>query len=126
MWDKDPVSFIDDVVLKDGSKLIKDIATDFNNALNDKSPVDTSRFVSNWNVSLDQEDTSYSESKKIGRGAARAQGASVIGGMKPKKLHTVYFTNVTPYGVYLNAGYSAQSPNGIVYPVFSAISMFYR
>lgn len=125
MWST-PLDKFADLVIQDTNEIVKNAATDFNNALNDKSPVDTSRFVSNWNISLDQEDTSYSEGKKLGRGAARAQGARVINGIRGNKLHTVYITNVTPYGVYLNAGYSAQSPNGIMYPVFSAISMWYR
>lgn len=126
MWDKDPVSFIDDVVLKDGAKHIKNIAKDMYSGLNDKTAVDTSRATSNWNVSLDSYDWSYDEGKKLGRGGARAKGLGEINAMPDDRLFSVYLCNPTPYIKYLNAGYSLQSPNGIVYPVFMGVSMWYR
>ena len=105
---------------------VKDIGTDFNASLVYKMPVDTSRAVSNLNVSLDSPNWTFVEGKMIGRSAAMAQGMSVISGMPTDKLHSLYFTSAVPYMKYLEKGHSKFAPNGVFTVSFLAISMFYR
>lgn len=126
MWDKDPVSFIDDVVLKDGSKLVKDIATDMANGIYDLSPVDTSEFISNTNITMGEPDYSHNPAKRLGRGGARAQGMSVINSLPDDRLFTVAIANGTPHGKYLEWGRSRQAPNGVYLVTYMAVSMWYR
>lgn len=126
MWDKDPVSFIDDVVLKDGSKLIKDIATDMANGVIDLAPIDTTNYVGNTNVSLGAPDYSYVEGKTIGRGGAKANAMSAIDSLPDDRLFTVAIANGTPYGKYLEWGRSRQAPNGVYLVTYMAVSMWYR
>ncbi|MCC3344861.1 hypothetical protein [Psychrobacter sanguinis] len=125
MWST-PLDKFADLVIQDTNEIVKNAATDMVNGLADKAPVDTSRFLSNLNVSLNSEDTSYDEHKKVGRGAARANGLRVLSGIKGNQLYSVFLTDMTPYGVYLEAGYSSQAVNGVFYPVFMGVSMWYR
>ena len=126
MWDKDPVSFIDDVVMKDGSQLIKDISTDMLNGLVDKMPVDTSRAVSNVSVSLDSPDYSVDEFRFIGRAGARSSGMSTINSIGDKEMPTVYLQDNLYYVQYLEKGHSGFAPSGVFLPTFLAVSMWYR
>lgn len=125
MWDKSPVLFAD-VVEKAAVKRVKDIAADMLTAVVDKSPVDTSRFVSNHTVSLDVPDWSHDDKKFVGRSGALAQGMAVINGMPVDKLHSVHLTNTIRYSKYLEKGHSNFAPNGVYLPSFLAIAMFYR
>lgn len=63
MWDKSPSLFAD-VVEKAAVKKVIDIGTDFNNALVNKMPVDTSQAVSNINLSLDAPNWTFVEVKR--------------------------------------------------------------
>lgn len=125
MWDKSPVLFAD-VVEKAAVKRVKDIATDMHTALVDKSPVDSSRYVSNHKVSLDTPDWSHDDNKFVGRSGALAQGMAVINGMPVDRLHSVHLTNTIKYSKYLEKGHSSFAPNGVYLPVFLGVSMFYR
>lgn len=126
MWDKDPVSLIDDVVLKDGAKHIKNIATDMANGIYDLSPVDTSEFISNTNITIGEPDYSHNPAKRLGRGGARAQGMSVINSLPDDRLFSLSIANGTPHGKYLEGGWSKQAPNGVYTVTFLAVSMWYR
>lgn len=126
MWDKDPVSFIDDVVLKDGSQLIKDISTDMLNGLVAKMPIDTGRLIGNINVSLDNYDWSYNLNDFGTRGSTRAKGSSVIEGIGDKEMPSVFLTNSVYYMKYIEGGHSGFAPTGVFEPTFAAISMWYR
>ncbi|OOR87282.1 hypothetical protein B0181_10555 [Moraxella caviae] len=123
MWDKDPVLFAD-VVAADVTQRVKNIGTDMLTAIVQKSPVDTSRFVSNTNVSINQADDGFDVHKRLGRSAAMAQGLNTINSLSSPA--TIYITNTTHYGKYLELGRSSQSPNGVYHPVFVAISAMYR
>jgi len=130
MWDKDPASFIDDVVLKDGAKHIKNIATDMLNGVVDIAAIDTTNFVGNTNVNIGYPSHVYAEGKTIGRAGARAAGQAVINKLGDKEMKNIYITNMTPYGQYLEGlhgkPHSRQSPNGIFRITFEAVSMWYR
>ena len=126
MWDKDPVSFIDDVVLKDGSKLIKDISTDMLNGVVNLSPIDTSRYISNHIVSFNSPDYGFDEGKKLGRAGSRAEGMAKISGISDKEMPTVFIQTNVPYSKYLEWGRSNQAPNGVYRITFEAVSMWYR
>lgn len=125
MWDKSPVLFAD-VVEVAAVKRVIDIGTDFNNALVNKMPVDTSLAVSNINLSLDAPNWTFVEGKTIGRSGAMAEGMTFIRAMPKDKLHSLYFTSAVPYMPYLEKGWSMQAPNGVFDVSFLAISMFYR
>ena len=121
-WD---LSYIGKKVEEEAVRLVKDIATDMATNLVYKSHEDTSRFLSNTNASMDEPNESGDENKVLGRSGSIAQCTRAINAMPNDKLHSVYITNHVKYGVYLEAGYSAQSPNGVFYPVFVAVSSMY-
>lgn len=125
MWDKSPSLFAD-VVERAAVKRSKDIATDMLTAVVDKMPIDTTRAVSNINVSLDNADFTYVENKYVGRGGALASGLGVINRMPNDKLHSVHISDSTPYLKYLEGGSSRQAPNGVFLVSFLGVSAWYR
>ena len=122
MWDKPPTLFAD-VVEKDTINHVKTIGKDIISSLVDQSPVDTSNFVSNHNVSLDTPDWSYSE-KMLGDRGSESQGLAVINSVN--KLQDLWFTNATPYGEELEDGKSRQAPTGVYLPVFMFTAQMYK
>lgn len=129
MWDKSPVLFAD-VVEKVAVKRVKDIATDMLTAVVDRSAIDTTNFVGNTNVSLDNANFSYVEGKTIGRSGALANGMSIINAVPPDKLHSLFICNATPYAKYLEFTEryrgSSQSPQGTYRISFAGVSAWYR
>jgi len=76
------------------------------------SPVDTGRFRGNWQYGADTINTSTgSADDKSGRTALNRIQAG-IRGWKPGQ--TIWLTNSLPYGPRLEAGWSKQSPAGMV------------
>jgi len=76
------------------------------------SPVDTGRFRGNWQYGADTINTSTGGADdKSGRTALNRIQAG-IRGWKPGQ--TIWLTNSLPYGPRLEAGWSKQSPAGMV------------
>lgn len=76
------------------------------------SPVDTGRFRGNWQYGADTINTSTGGADdKSGRTALNRIQAG-IRGWKPGQ--TIWLTNSLPYGPRLEAGWSKQSPSGMV------------
>lgn len=123
MWDKSPTLFATEVE-KVAVSHVKKVGQDMIGSLVDVSPVDSSRFVSNNNVSIGQPDWSYNENKLLGERGSEAEGLSKIASLN--NLQDLWFTNATPYGGELEGGKSAQAPTGVYLPVFLAVHQWYR
>ena len=123
MWDKKPTLFAD-VVEKDAVKHVKTIGRDIISSLVDQSPVDTTQFVSNHNVSMDNPNWSHSENKLLGDRGSESEGLATIASMN--KLQDLWFTNATPYGEELEDGKSGQAPIGVYLPVFLFTAQMYK
>ena len=74
-----------------------------------KSPVDTGRFRSNWNVTASVPSFTYSESTNASRADSETLKALTlpVGGV-------VYLSNGLPYANRLEYGYSNQAPSGMI------------
>lgn len=74
-----------------------------------KSPVDTGRFRSNWNVSVAAPDFTFTDSTNSNRGLTEAARALTlpVGGV-------VFISNGLPYANRLEYGYSKQAPQGMI------------
>lgn len=125
MWDKKPSDFAD-LVTKDTVNLVQKISKDMIGSLVDLSPVDTTQFVSNHNVSLDAPNWSHNENKLLGDRGSESIGMATIAAMPTNALRDVWFTNATPYGGELEDGKSRQSPSGIYTPAFLAVAQWYK
>lgn len=125
MWDKAPTLFADkaeEVAVRHVKKIGRDVIS----SLVDISPIDTSQFVSNHNVSVDAPNWSHNENKLLGDRGSEAEGLGVIASMSNSKLHDLWFTNATPYGGELEAGKSRQAGTGVYTPVFLFTVQMYR
>lgn len=92
-WD---LSYITKQVEEQAVEHVRDIATDISAVIGRKSPVRTSRLVSNNNISTIMPDDYFDEERKLGRAGAiqaMAEEASQI-----QTLTDVWITNETPYG----------------------------
>lgn len=85
------------------------------------TPVDTSKALSNWQVTLDNPATTYigPHSPGFNGSTYRASAAETIARAKAvltakKPGQPIYITNNAPYIVRLNDGYSGQAPAGFV------------
>lgn len=126
MWDKSPVLFAE-LVEKDAVEHVKKISKDMIGSLVDLSPIDTTQFVSNHNVSLDAPNWSHDANKLLGTRGSESIGMATIAAMPNNKLHDVWFTNATPYGGELESGQkSRQAPNGVYTPAFLAVAQWYK
>jgi len=83
------------------------------------SPVDTSLFVSNWQVTLDGKPMTYRPAYFYGElgstrgasvGAMLADGEAVLATKKPGQR--IYISNVLPYAHVLDTGHAKQGPIG--------------
>jgi hypothetical protein len=75
----------------------------------DRSPVDTSRFQSNWNYSLETPDIFFGDGKR------GVRVVNDIADIPTKAAGFVHFiTNSAPYGPALERGHSKQAPQGMV------------
>lgn len=74
-----------------------------------KSPVDTGRFRSNWNVSIAAPDFTFTDSANQARANAEVSKALSlpVGGV-------VFLSNGLPYANRLEYGYSQQAPAGMI------------
>lgn len=122
-WDKSPALFAD-LLTQDTVKHTQRISRDMLKAIVQKSPIDTTRFVSNTLVSFDVPDYSYEKDKFVGRAGALREGMTAINAMS--KIQTVYIQDNTPYGKYLEAGRSIQAVQGVYRVSFIGIATWYR
>ena len=99
-------------------------------AVVDKSPIDTTNFVGNTNVSMDAPNFTYVEGKTIGRTGAMSAGMKFIRALPTDKLHSIYISNSTPYAKYLEFTEtyrgSMQAPSGVYRVSFMGVSAWYR
>lgn len=124
MWDKKPTLFAD-VVEKDAVKHVKTIGRDIISSLVDQSPIDTTQFVSNHNVSTDNPNWSHNPNKLLGERGSESEGLATIASVT--KLQDLWFTNATPYGGELEFDFkSAQAPAGVYLPVFLFTAQMYK
>lgn len=128
-WSKPPTLFTG-VIIGDVVKRQKDICTDLLVAINDHSPVDTSRFASNNRVSVGERGSTFDENDFSGKSAALSREISKIKNLPTNKLQNVWVYNDTPYGIYLEdtARYrgSPQSPNGVYLVSFLGVATWHK
>lgn len=125
MWDIKPSAFTK-MIEKDACKKVLDISIDMGSGLCNLAPVDTSRFVSNMNVSFNAPDSSFDEDKMLGSGGALAATLQSVSKLSKTKLQDVYFTNVTPYGGELEKGRSVQAPDGVFLVTFLGVAAAHK
>lgn len=96
----------------DVRKAVVRLATQGLAGVQQKSPVDTGQFRSNWLVSIATPDPSVIE----GPGAALAQkSAGALASYAAREgFPVIYLQNNLPYATRLEDGYSKQAPNGMV------------
>lgn len=87
----------------------------------DFTPVDTSKAVSNWQISLNTPSSDEIEAHAPGKGGSTevqsARTAYDLGKAKLSKAKPgdiIYISNLAKYIVYLNRGTSSQAPAGFV------------
>jgi len=125
MWNKSPTLFAASVE-KVAVNHVKKIGRDMIGSLVDLSPIDTTQYVSNHNVSMDVPNWSHSEFKLLGERGSEAEGMASIAALPTTKLHDVWFTNATPYGNELEGAKSAQAPMGVYRPAFLGVAQWYK
>jgi hypothetical protein len=88
------------------------VCLDLFTSLVKKSPVDTGRFRSNWQIGVNAINllTDESTDKSGGQATLRAFAAMA----EVKAGGTVYLTNSLPYAISLEYGWSKQAPQGMV------------
>ena len=100
------------VIKRAGDKadsLVRKVVLDLGNSLIMRSPVDTGRFRSNWQlgvVNVNGDTSSAPGSDAHGRMAMMLQGWTAN--------QTIYITNSLPYAQRLEYGWSKQAPQGMV------------
>ena len=114
---------LQDKLQKEASLTAGDLADAILHDLAYKTPVDTSRALSNWQVSLnaglapsDEKDPHFPGKWGSTKGASAL--ATVLAGQAKLQLkkagETIYLSNVVSYIVRLNQGASRQAPAGFV------------
>lgn len=124
MWDNSLADFEEDII-QDLNAARIDISIDMLDALVNLAPVDTSRYVSNMNVSIDVPDDSFNEAARLGRAGARARGMAQLPRKYGKVLQNTYITNATPYGADLEQGSSPQARSGVFTVAFLGVATKY-
>lgn len=76
------------------------------------SPVDTGRFVGNWQIGLGVIPSGVLEVKQADRNYQAAYGHSILD--KAKAGGVIYIANNLPYALPLEYGHSQQAPHGMV------------
>ena len=100
-----------------------DVGKDVLRALTNTAPVDTSRFVSNMNVSLNAPNESHDDNKFIGPSGSYAAGVQVLAAAPKNYLYDIHFVNTISYGEDLEIHRpSPKAADGTFRPSFVAIS----
>lgn len=117
-WD---LSHITKQVEEQAVEHAQDIALEMYREINELAPIDTSRYVSNWYITVGQPADNYNPERQIGREAAYLDGGrdEVLA---MKRLDDIWLQNETPYGGDLELGNSRQAPEGVVRVVFPAVA----
>ena len=113
------------VVTMLGVSVAKSAGLDFTLGMINIAPVDTSRYVSNMNVSFDVPDYSHDNMKFIGTAGARAQTIAKFGVMRPNVLQDVYITNTISYASDIEARTFAPNGVGVFNATFLATAFYY-
>lgn len=101
--------------------VFRKIALDMFSRVIQKSPVDTGRFKSNWQVAIGSAPTGTLGGTSTGLSSKLAEvtitgvtdnGGSVIDGLRAGEI--IYLVNNLAYARALEYGYSKQAPNGMV------------
>lgn len=86
-----------------------------------KAPMDTSRFLSNMNFSVNKPNESFDEnSRDVTRSMTLANARSAMAAFKSGDIF--YITNVTPYGKYLEFGTEKMDARPTFRDAFNKIS----
>jgi hypothetical protein len=110
-WSR-PLSGFTDMVREEELARLVDMAEHHARGVIYGAPIDTSRFLSNNNFSVNKPDESFDESKRdVSRSATLANARLAMASLKYGDVF--YVVNTTPYGEALEYGHSKQAPNGI-------------
>lgn len=80
------------------------------NNIRQDSPIDTSRFLANWNISLNSPDKPFNEAARDSKMAPVSPSAL----SRFQLGNSIFIYNPTPYGQSLEWGSSKQAPYGMV------------
>lgn len=118
-----PLKFFVDVVEDDVRDRAVEIAKDAAYSLISMAPVDTSRYVSNMNVSHSAPNFGHDDFKFIGTAGSRSQAAASFEAMPKVGLYDIYIVNTVDYAGELETpeGASSKAPYGIFNPVWDSI-----
>lgn len=117
-----PLTMFEDTITRTASALVREIGDLVIRQLAVTAPVDTSRFVSNMNVSFNVPDESHDDNKFLSRAGALAAGLAEMARMPPDVLVSVYFVNTISYGEDLEGGSSPKAPSGTFTPTWAYIT----
>ena len=112
-------------VTMSGVSVAKSAGLEFTLGMINIAPVDTSRYVSNMNVSFDVPDYSHDNMKFIGTAGARAQTTAAFGVMRPNVLQDVYITNTVSYAGDIEQRTFVDSGVGVFNATFLGVALFY-
>lgn len=93
----------------DAETVVRKTAIEFQNAMIDRSPVDTGRFKSNWQCGIGAVNTSIADTAGSD---AKGRTVTVLQGWNAGQ--TIWLTNSLPYAQRLEYGWSKQAPSGMV------------
>lgn len=98
------------------------VATKLLDNLVDATPVDTGRLKANWNVSKGNMDTTYDEALTDPGGSIPKENGRATT-TTAQLENTIYYTNATPYGNYVNAGTDKQRPQRFVEGALNSVGL---
>lgn len=118
-----PLRFFTDVVEDDVRDRAVEIAKDAAYSLISMAPVDTSRYVSNMNVTHSAPNFEHDDFKFIGTAGSRGQATAAFEAMPKVGLYNIYIVNTVDYAGELETpeGASSKAPYGIFNPVWDSI-----
>lgn len=106
--------------------VVRSATSDFALQMINIAPVDTSRYVSNMNVSFDTPDYSHDVMKFLSRSGALAQTTAKIATMRPNVLQTTYITNTISYAGDIELRSFVPDGTGVFAPTFFAVALYYK
>lgn len=110
-WKGLPTGFADKVREEELARLV-DLSEHHVRGVIYGSPIDTSRFLSNNNFSVNQPDESFDWDKRdVSRSMTLANARRAMASLRYGDIF--YIVNTTPYGEKLEYGGSRQAPQGI-------------
>lgn len=116
-----PLNDFTEVVKKDLVKKTIYIGWQTALELNARAPIDTSRYVSNMNLSWGAPDWSHDEDRYLGRSGALNRAAYSLATIPSAEIHNLYLSNTIEYADELEMGTSRQARDGIFDPSLVAL-----